>query len=102
MSHDHSTEKHVHVTSPLLLLGVFAGLIVLTIITVACATAEKEGLIHLGPMSIWIALIIAVIKGGLVCMYFMHLRWDSPFHGMIVIISLLFVAIFIGLAVLDT
>ena len=40
-----------------------------------------------------------LIKGGLlVVMYFMHLRWDSPFNGIVILAALFFVALFIGLA----
>jgi cytochrome c oxidase subunit 4 len=35
-------------------------------------------------------------------MYFMHLRWDSPFNGLILIAALFFVSLFIGLALLDS
>ena len=94
-------EKHAHVTSPLLLLTVFAPLIALTGLTVGTSYADEHGLVNLGPAGIWVALLIAVAKAGLVAMYFMHLRWDSPFNGMVLIIALLIVAVFIGFAVLD-
>jgi cytochrome c oxidase subunit 4 len=71
-------------------------LILLTAITVAVSKVD------LGPANIWAALLIAVIKGGLVAMYFMHLRWDSPFNGLILIVALFFVSLFIGLALLDS
>ena len=68
----------------------------LTILTVAATWVD------LGPFNIWLALLIAVIKGGLVAMYFMHLRWDSPFNGVVLIASLFFVALFLGITILDT
>ncbi len=89
-------KPHIHVTSPLLLLGVFGALLVLTVLTVAVTS------IDLGPLNIWIALFVAVAKGGLVVMYFMHLRWDSYYNGIILIVSLFFIALFIGIAILDT
>ena len=98
----HAGQPHVHIVSPGLLLAVFGGLILMTILTVTVSYAESSTLIHLGWLSIWVALAIAVIKATLVAMYFMHLRWDSPFNGAILIIALVFVAVFIGLAVLDT
>jgi cytochrome c oxidase subunit 4 len=49
-----------------------------------------------------VALAIALVKGGLVVMYFMHLRWDSPFNGIVLMAALFFVALFIGLALLDS
>jgi cytochrome c oxidase subunit IV len=86
----------VHVVPVRLLLTVFAALMALTIITVAVTYVD------LGAMNVWVALFIAVIKAGLVAMYFMHLRWDSPFNGIILITALFFVALFIGIAVLDS
>jgi cytochrome c oxidase subunit 4 len=78
-----------------LLFAVFGALAFFTVLTYAATWVE------LGSFNIWLALLIAVIKAGLVAMYFMHLRWDSPFNGVVLIASLFFVALFIGVAVLD-
>lgn len=96
--HGHEGTPHDpgHVVEPKVLLSVFGALLVLTVITVAVRY------IDLGQFNIWLALLIAVIKAGLVAMYFMHLRWDSPFNGIVLITSLFFVALFIGIAVLDS
>jgi cytochrome c oxidase subunit IV len=101
-SPDAPSAPHAHITAPRLLVAVFAGLILLTAITVGVSYAESEQIIHLGQLSIWVSLLIAVAKAGLVAMFFMHLRWENPFFGMILVLSLLFVAVFIGLAVLDS
>jgi cytochrome c oxidase subunit 4 len=85
-----------HAVPKRVLLGVFGLLCVLTAITVGVSY------IDLGPANIWIALFVAVIKGSLVVMYFMHLRWDSPFNGVILIAAMFFVALFIGIAMLDS
>ena len=90
-------EPHgVHAVPRRILLGVYAILIICTIITVAVSKVD------LGEMNIWVALIVALFKGSLVVLYFMHLRWDSPFNGIVLIVALLFVCLFIGLALLDT
>ena len=47
---------------------VFGALMVLTIITVAVSYLELAT-----PMAITVALIVAIIKGSLVALYFMHL-----------------------------
>jgi len=86
----------VHAVPRRILGGVYGLLILCTIITVAISKVD------LGPANIWAALLIAVIKGGLVVMYFMHLRWDSPFNGIVILAALFFVALFIGLALLDS
>jgi cytochrome c oxidase subunit IV len=85
-----------HVVSPANLLGVYGALIVLTVVTYAVSRLD------LGQFNIWAALAIAVVKASLVILYFMHLRWDSPFNALAIITAILFVALFIGLALLDS
>jgi cytochrome c oxidase subunit 4 len=46
-------------------------------------------------------MLIAVIKAGMVCAVFMHLIWDRPFNAIVFVSSLLFVALFISIALLD-
>ena len=90
-------EAHVHVVPPKVLLGVFAALLVLTFVTVAVTWVDFGR-----TANVWIALTIAAIKAALVALYFMHLRWDSPFNSVILIAALFFVALLIGIIVLDT
>jgi len=85
-----------HVVPVSVLAGVLAVLLALTFITVAVTWFD------LGAWNIWIALGIATIKAGLVALYFMHLRYDKPFNGVVLITSLAFVMLFIGFALLDT
>ena len=92
----HNDQVLAHPVPMRILLGTFGVLMLLTILTVAATWVD------LGPFNIWLALLIAVIKGGLVAMYFMHLRWDSPFNGVVLIASLFFVALFLGITILDT
>lgn len=97
--HDESdplADYHPHVVPVPLLLAVFGLLLFLTVITVAVT------MVDLGPLNIWIALAIAVVKASVVALYFMHLRYDRPFHGFILIASLFFVALLIGLALIDS
>lgn len=86
----------VHAVPLKILFGVFIALLVLTVLTVAVTYVD------LGPANIWIALGIAVLKAALVGIYFMHLRWDAPFNAVILVSALVFVAIFIGITLLDT
>ena len=90
-------EAHVHVVPPWLLLAVFGALIFLTFITVAVTWVDFGR-----TANVWIAISIAALKAGLVALYFMHLRWDSPFNAICLIAALFFVCIFIGIAVLDS
>src|SRR5688500_12190680 len=77
-AHVDEHEAHTHVVPPWLLLAVFAALIVLTFMTVAVTWVDFGR-----TANVWIALVIAAAKAGLVALYFMHLRWDSPFNGLI-------------------
>jgi len=92
-SHD---EGHDHVVPLRVLAGVWGALMVLTWITVLVAGVD------VGNLNIVVALTIAVIKSAFVALWFMHLRYDSPFNAVILISALAFVALFIGLALLDT
>ncbi len=85
-----------HVTPVRLLLGVFAALMVLTIITVSATSVDFGSQVNLV-----IAMGIATVKASLVVTYFMHLRWDRPFHTLLFLGSLLFVSLFISLTLLD-
>jgi cytochrome c oxidase subunit 4 len=86
-----------HVVPRAVLLAVFAALVVLTVITVTAATPRFD----FGSWNVWIALFIATIKAGLVALYFMHLRYDNPFYGLIFVTALLFLAVFLGIVLLD-
>ena len=95
----HENERHPdfgHVAPLKALFGTFGALLVLTVATYGATY------IDLGPLNIWIALGIAVIKGSLVAMFFMHLWWDGKFNAFILICGLLYVMIFIGIAMLDS
>lgn len=87
---------HVHVVPMKVIVGVLVVMLVLTWLTVAATY------IDLGDWNVWIALVIALVKGSLVAAYFMHLRYDSPFHAMVLVTALLFVVIFVGIAMVDS
>ncbi len=85
-----------HVAPAWIMYATFAALIILTAVTVGARSFD------LGTLNIWIALFLAAIKSILVAMFFMHLWWDSKFNQLVVIISLVFLAVFIGFAITDT
>src|SRR5262245_48548822 len=93
--HGHHDEI-AHVTPVRLLLLIWGALMVLTVITVAVTMVDLGSQVNLV-----IAMAIATIKAGLVVTYFMHLRWDRPFHTLIFLGSLLFVSLFISMTLLD-
>jgi cytochrome c oxidase subunit 4 len=96
MAHDDAHAEVGHVVSLRILFGVLAILLVLTLATVAVTWVD------LGEFNLLIALAIAFVKGSLVLLYFMHLRWDRPFNAVVMISAIAFVMIFVGLALLDT
>lgn len=85
-----------HVAPAWIMYATFAALIFLTIATVFARSFD------LGNFNIYIALGLAVIKSILVALFFMHLWWDSKFNQVIVVISLVFLGVFIGAAITDT
>ncbi len=85
-----------HVVPLWLLAAVFGALLVLTCLTVGVAHLD------LGNMNLYLALGIATLKATLVVLFFMHLFWDRPFNAMIFIGCLLFVSLFIGIALTDS
>ncbi len=85
-----------HVVPFRVLVGIWFALVLLTVITVAATRVD------FGSPNLWVALFIAGIKASLVGLYFMHLRYDAPFNALVLIGSLLFVVLFVGLALLDT
>jgi cytochrome c oxidase subunit 4 len=94
-SHDDHAE-HSHALPLWLLFSTFAALIVLTIVTVS---ASK---LSLGAAEIWVAMGIATVKAVLVALYFMHLRYDKPFNVLLMLFTLVFVAIFVGMTLVDS
>lgn len=92
----HKIEAHAHAVPFRTLLMTFIALMILTVLTVAAHEVD------FGPANIWVALIIAFVKAVIVALYFMHLRWDSPFNAIVLIASLLFVTLFLGAAMMDS
>lgn len=91
----HTGHEGPHVAPLWLMTGVFVSLLFLTWVTVAAIQVD------LGEANIWIALLIAFVKASLVGAYFMHLRWDAPINGVILLASLLFVTLMITFAATD-
>lgn len=85
-----------HVVSARVLLGVWALLIVLTVVTVLATRVD------LGAYNLWLAMGIAAVKAAFVLLYFMHLRYDRPINAMWFIFGLFFVALFIAGSLTDT
>lgn len=85
-----------HVVPMKILVGVFASLVFLTVVTVSASYMD------FGEFNLIVALAIAVVKATLVVLFFMHLIWDRPFNAIVFVGCLIFVGIFIGFALIDT
>lgn len=85
-----------HIVPKSVLLKVFGGLIVLTALTVAAAY------VPLGPLDVPVAVAIAVVKAGLVVLFFMHLKYDNSVNALTFTIGTIFVVVFVAITLLDT
>jgi cytochrome c oxidase subunit 4 len=85
-----------HIVPLRILFAIWIALLILTAATVAVADVD------LGPANLWVAVGIATVKASLVALFFMHLKYDHPFHAIILIAALLFVTLFIGIAMMDS
>ena len=97
--HGHDDHGHglSHVASTKVLLGTFGALMVLTIITVAATMVDLGS-----SMNLLVAMVVATIKAGLVCMFFMHLRYDKVMHTVAFLSALLFALLFVSFALMDS
>lgn len=84
-----------HVMSPRALLTVFALLLALTGLTVWAAEVLS------GPWEVWASIAIASVKATLVGLYFMHLRYDKPLYGLLLVGAIGCLALFVALTLAD-
>ena len=74
---------------------VWLALVILTGITVSASYT------HLGHVAIFTALLIATVKGTLLLLYFMHIRFEKPIFLAMILAVLLTYSIFVGLTFTD-
>lgn len=103
--HAHSHDDHGHgalpgtighVTSVGTLVKVFLVLVLLTVITVAAAQLD------LGRLNVVGALAIATVKGSIVALWFMHLRYDKRFNFFIMVGSIITLLWMVSYILFDT
>src|SRR3989338_5733883 len=70
-------------------IKVWAALLVLTAITVTISYYD------FGDWNAFVAMLVATVKGALVCLFFMHLMYDNRVNKVVFISSFFFLAIFI-------
>lgn len=104
MSHTDSTshdDQIGHIVPVKFLVLICALLLFLTAVTVWVSRYDFTE-INIAEMGIIMALFVATVKATIVGLYFMHLRWDRPFIGFIFVASILFVVLFICIALTDS
>jgi len=93
------TDEHFdpmsHVVPVSLYVTIWAALMVFTALTVFAATVE------LHVFNIVVALLIATIKGTLVVLFFMHLRYSTKLTMVTVVAAIFFLIIMFSLSMTD-
>lgn len=84
--------EHNHIISYGTFLKVLAVLIALTLISVALTS------IHLGALTVFVALLVAVVKSSFVLRIFMHLKLESRMFTILTI----GVSVLIGFVIIGT
>jgi cytochrome c oxidase subunit 4 len=97
----HHEDQVGHIVPVKFLVFICCILLFLTAVTVWVSRYDFTE-INIAEMGIILALAVAIVKATFVGLYFMHLRWDRPFVGFIFVGSILFVVLFIGIALTDT
>jgi cytochrome c oxidase subunit 4 len=90
-----SSDQH-HIIPLRTYLNIAMALLGLTIVTVWVAQYD------LGPVNLVVAMLIAVTKGTLVAMFFMHLKYTNKLYATVFIGALLMLAVFIVFTMFDT
>jgi cytochrome c oxidase subunit 4 len=96
-SHDAHGGHHLH-GGPKVYIAVLSALLALTIITVIASKIDFGS----AAANVIIALSIATVKGTLVALWFMHLKYDKPVNGMIFVATLFFLFLFFLFPYIDT
>ena len=86
-----------HISSAKFLWVIAIALFILTFITVAVTWITIPE-----PWNVVVAIAIAIVKATLVVMFFMNLYWDSKFNTMLLVASVVFFLLLIGITLLDT
>ena len=99
-AHGHHDEHHGlgHVASKKVLFGTWGTLMVLTVVTVA---ASKIDLGSAG-INLAVAMLIATVKASLVCIFFMHLKYDKRFHTIVFLSAVLLATLFVSFTLMDS
>jgi cytochrome c oxidase subunit 4 len=101
MGHSHSAGGHGghagggHILPRGLYAGILLTLLVLTIVTVAVSRFD------FGAWNLVVAMFVASIKATLVALFFMHLKYESPFTWIYAALPILFLLLLLGGVFID-
>ena len=87
--------KENHTVSYKIYLNILAVLLFLTIVTVAVAQVD------FGPWNVFIAMLIASVKGALVLLFFMHLKYEDKLYWVVFGSGVFFVVLLFFLTKID-
>jgi cytochrome c oxidase subunit 4 len=93
--HAHAPHGAGHISPVSMYITIFLALMVLTGVTVGAAYVD------LGMFNFAVAMLIACFKASLVVWYFMHVKYQSPLTKLTVATGLFFLAILLGLMLVD-
>ena len=103
----HGNVKHEHVIlSVPLLVSVLVALLILTILTVAASRAETAIAANLDIVipqwvNVMVAMSFAVVKGIIVALFFMQLKYDNKLNMVVIVVCFACVGLFIGFSAID-
>jgi cytochrome c oxidase subunit 4 len=87
---------HAHISPAKFYFQIFAGLVLLTLLTIGVSY------VHLGKLNLVVAILISTTKASLVVTFFMHLKYDNRFNALMFLSSLLFIGVFFAYTLNDT
>ena len=98
--HDEHGEHHGlgHVASKKVLLGTWGALMVLTVVTVLASQVDLGA----AEINLAVAMLIATVKASLVCVFFMHLKYDKLFHTIVFVSAILLATLFVTFTLMDS
>ena len=96
MSHHEHAHGEPHVLPLSVYFTVFGALLCLTVLTYLVSFAGLPG-----GLSIGVAMLVAIAKATLVCMFFMHLKYDDRLNSVVLISSILMMGLFFVFTLAD-
>jgi len=70
-------EEHEHIVHPRLYVVILLALMALLVLTVVAAFVDLDKKLHGGYWNVSLAILIALIKGVLIVLFFMHVKYAS-------------------------